>query len=133
MPGRTLGVATSQSAGESPALFYIATTVTQHFFVATIPVVITGFIWRIRVASTSGTATLVRCPSGTPPASGTALTAALDLSGTPAADTTFTAALIPGPNNTNLNLNPGDSLAIVFAGTMTSGVGMLQAFIEPLT
>jgi len=133
MPGRTLGVATSQSAGESPALPYIATTVTQHFFVATIPVVITGFIWRIRVASTSGTATLVKCPSGTAPASGTSLTAALDLSGTPAADTTFTAALITGPNNTNLNLNPGDSLAIVFGGTMTSGVGLFQAFIEPLT
>ena len=133
MPGRALGVATGQSCGESPALFYTATTVTQYLFIATIPVIITGFTVRIRVGSTSGTVQLVKCPSGTAPASGTAMTAAVDISTTPTADTTIVVPLIQGNNSVNVNLNAGDALGLVFAGTMTSGVGMVQAFVEPLT
>jgi hypothetical protein len=133
MPGRALGVATSQSCGESPALFYVATTVTQYLFIATIPVICTGFVVRIRVGSTSGTVTLVKCPSGTAPASGTALSLAVDISATPTADTTINVPLIVGNNNANVTLNAGDALGLVFAGTMTSGIGIAQVFIEPVT
>ena len=133
MPGRALGVATSQSCGETIGFPYVATTVTQAVFIATIPCIVTGVSYRIRVASTSGTATFYKAPSGTAAASGTAITAALDLGSTPTADTTYTATLIPGNNNVNVNLNAGDSIAVVFAGTMTSGVGLLQIFIEPQT
>lgn len=130
MPGRTLGVATSQSCGESPALFYVATTVTQAAFIATIQCVVTSIVYRIRVASTSGTATVYKAPSGTAAASGTAMTASIDLSATPAADTTINVPLINGPG---LSLMPGDSIAVVIGGTMTNGIGMLQFFVEPLT
>jgi pyruvate/oxaloacetate carboxyltransferase len=132
MPGRALGVATSQSCGETLGFPYVSTSVSQHVFIATIACVITSVAYRIRVASTSGTVTVVKCASGTAPASGTAITAALDLGSTPTADTTFTPALIPGNNNVNVNLNAGDSIALVFAGTLTSGVGLMQVFVEPL-
>ena len=133
MPGRALGVATSQSCGETISLPYVATTVSQHIFIATIPCILTSISYRIRVGSSSGTATVVKCASGTAPASGTAITAALDISTTPTADTTLTAALIAGNNNANVMLNAGDSIAVVFAGSMTSGVGLVQVFIEPQT
>jgi hypothetical protein len=130
MPGRILGVAQSQSCGETIGVLYIATTVTQALFIATIPCFLTAVALRIRVGSTSGTATLYKAPSGTAAASGTALTASIDLSTTPTADTTINVPLIQGPG---LALNPGDSIAVVIGGTMTSGVGLLQLFIEPQT
>jgi uncharacterized membrane protein len=128
MPGRVLGAMTSQSCGETIGFPYIATTVTQAVFVATIQCVVTSIVLRIRVGSTSGTATFYKAPSGTAAASGTAITGSIDLSTTPAADTTIVVPLLAGPG---LTFNPGDSIAVVIAGTMTSGVGLLQVFLEP--
>lgn len=133
MPGRSLGVATSQSCGETISFPYVATSVSQHIFIATINCIVTSIAYRIRVASTSGTATFTNCHTGSAPASGSALTASIDLGSTPTADTTYYPPLIYGQNNNNVLLAPGDSIAIVFGGTMTSGVGLLQLFIEPLT
>lgn len=128
MSGRTLGVMTSQSAGETVQIPYIATTVTQTVYIASIPVFLTSLVYRIRVASTSGTATFYKTTSGTAAASGTAVTGAVDLGATPAVDTTLTVTLL---QNAGLTLNPGDGIAMVIGGTMTNGVGMLQLFFEP--
>jgi hypothetical protein len=133
MPGRILGVATAQSSGETIQFTYTSSSVSQTIFIATIPVFLTAVALRIRVGSTSGTVQVVKVPSGTAPASGTAITSALDISTTPTADTTITATLTQGVNNINTTLAPGDGLALVFAGTLTSGVGLVQLFIEPQT
>ena len=130
MPGRALGVATSQSVGEAITILYVATTVTQAVFIAVQPCVVTSISKRTRVASTSGTATFYKARTGVAAASGTALTGAVDLGATPTVDTTYTETLIQGPG---LTLAPGDSIAMVIAGDMTSGVGLLQVFVEPLT
>jgi hypothetical protein len=133
MPGRTLGVATSQSAGETVQVPYTSSSVSQEVYIAVIPCFLTAVSYRIRVASTSGTVQVVKCGAGVAPANGIAITAALDISATPAADTTFTAALTQGNNNVNTTLAPGDSIALVFAGTLTNGVGLVQMFFEPQT
>ena len=133
MPGRALGVMTSQSCGETLQLLYIATTVSQHLFIATIPCILTAVTYRIRVGSSSGTFQIVKCPTGTAPANGTVITSAIDISATPTADTTLTAALTVGNNSSNVTLNTGDSLAVVIGGTMTSGVGLIQLFVEPVS
>lgn len=135
MPGtaRTLGVATSSDCGESPSLLYVATTVTQVFFIATVPTLIAALSYRTRVGSTSGTAVFFKVPSGTAVGSGTAISGTVDLSATPAADTVFNIPLLQaatGPNPGVL-MNPGDSIGVVIGGTMTNGVGFLQAFVEP--
>lgn len=126
--GRTLGGATSQDCGESPSIIYVAATVTQAFFIATIPTIIAGIVLRIRVGSTSGTAQIFKAPSGTAIGSGTAITASIDLSATPPADTAINVPLVSGPG---LLLQPGDSIGVVIGGTMTNGVGIIQAFVEP--
>jgi hypothetical protein len=130
---RTLGVASFSDCGESPALMYTATTVTQVFFIATVPSFVTQLTYRMRVGSTSGTAVFYRVPSGTAVGSGVAISGTVDLSATPAADTTFNIPLLSTPvgNQPGVLLNPGDSIGIVIAGTMTNGVGILQAFVEP--
>jgi hypothetical protein len=65
--------------------------------------------------------------------SGTAISGTVDLSATPAADTTLNIPLLAAPVGTNpgVLLNPGESIGVVIAGTMTNGVGILQAFVEP--
>lgn len=131
--GRTLGVATSSDCGESPSLAYVATTVTQVFFIATVPSVVTSLSYRTRVGSTSGTAVFFKAPSGTAVGSGTAISGTVDLSATPAADTVFNIPLLQTAvgSNPGVLLQPGDSIGVVIAGTMTNGIGLLQAFIEP--
>ena len=130
---RTIGTPQYSDCGESPSLMYVATTVTQVMFIATVPVFITQLAYRIRVASTSGTAVFYKVPSGTAVGSGTAISGTVDLGSTPAADTVFPISFLTAPvgNNPGILLNPGDSIGVVFGGTMTSGVGLLQAFVEP--
>ena len=130
---RTIGTPQYSDCGESPALAYVATTVTQVFFIATVPVFCTQLSYRIRVGSTSGTAVFYRVPSGTAVGSGTAISGAVDLSATPAADTVFNIPMLSSSVGTNpgVLMNPGDSLGVVIGGTMTNGVGILQAFVEP--
>ena len=130
---RSLGAATSQDCGESPALPYVATTVTQVFFIATVPAIVTALSYRIRVGSTSGTAVFYKVPSGTAVGSGTAISGTVDLSATPAADTVLNIPLLQSAVGLNAGvlLQPGDSIGVVIGGTMTNGVGLLQAFVEP--
>ena len=131
MTGRALGVATSTSIGESVQFPYIATSVSQTIYIAPQAMFLTQVSYRIRVGSTSGTVQVVKCLSGVAPASGTAITSALDISTVPTADTTINATLTQGNNNINTTLNAGDCLALVFGGTLTSGVGLVQLFLEP--
>jgi hypothetical protein len=131
--GRQLGVASSQSCGETVNFTYVASSVSQHVYIASIPCIITQAAYRTRVGSTSGTVQITKCIAATAPANGVVLCTAQDISATPAVDTTFNITLLPGNNNGNVTLNPGDAIALVFAGTLTSGVGMVQFFVEPLT
>jgi hypothetical protein len=131
MAGRALGVATSTSIGESVQFAYIATSVSQTVYIAPQPMFLTQVSYRIRVGSSSGTVQVVKCLAGVAPASGTTITSALDISATPTADTTLNATLTPGNNGINLSLNTGDAIALVFGGTLTSGVGLVQLFFEP--
>jgi hypothetical protein len=130
---RILGVATGQDCGESPALPYVATTVTQVFFIASVPSFVTALLYRIRVASTSGTAVFYKVPSGTAVGSGTAISGTVDLGSTPAADTVFSVPMLQTAIGTGPGVlfQPGDAIGVVIAGTMTNGVGLLQAFVEP--
>ena len=130
---RVLGTPSFSDCGESPSLAYTATTVTQVFFIANVPVFITQLSYRTRVGSTSGTAVFYKVPSGTAVGSGTAISGTVDLSATPAADTTFLIPFLAAPvgNNPGVLLNPGDAIGVVIGGTMTNGVGLLQAFVEP--
>jgi len=130
---RILGTPSYADCGESPALAYVATTVTQVFFIATVPVIVTQLTYRTRVGSTSGTAVFYKVPSGTAVGSGTAISGTVDLSATPAADTVFNIPMLSSSVGTNpgVLMNPGDSLGVVIGGTMTNGVGILQAFVEP--
>lgn len=132
---RAIGVPSSADCGESPSLAYVATTVTQVFFIANIQSYVTVLSYRIRVASTSGTAVFYKVPSGTAVGSGTAISGTVDLSATPAADTVLNIPLLATVVGTapGVRLAPGDSIGVVLGGTMTNGVGLLQAFVEPVT
>jgi hypothetical protein len=133
--GRFLGATTSSDAGESPSFAYVATTVTQVFFIATVQCYVTTLTYRTRVGSTSGTAVFFKVPSGTAVGSGTAMSGTVDLSATPAADTTFNIPILQTATGLNpgVLLNPGDAIGVVIAGTMTNGIGLLQAFVEPVS
>jgi hypothetical protein len=130
---RVLGTPSYADCGESPALLYVATTVTQVFFIATVPAVVTQLSYRMRVGSTSGTAVFYKVPSGTAVGSGTAISGTVDLSATPGVDKAIDIPILASAVGTNpgVLMNPGESLGVVIAGTMTNGVGMLQAFVEP--
>lgn len=130
---RFLGATAAQDSGETPALAYVATTVTQVFFIANVPSIVASLQYRTRVGSTSGTAVFFKVPSGTAVGSGTAISGTVDLSATPAADTVFQIPMLQSAVGLNpgVLLQPGDSIGVVIAGTMTNGVGLLQAFVEP--
>ena len=91
--------------------------------------------YRTRVGSTSGTAVLYKVPSGTAVGSGTAISGTVDLSATPAADTTFNIPILQAAvgSNPGVLMNPGDAIGVVIGGTMTSGVGFIQIFVEPFS
>src|ERR1700690_136539 len=132
---RQIGEPSTSDCGESPSLLYVATTVTQVFYLATVPGYVTALAYRIRVASTSGTAVFYKVPSGTAVGSGTAISGTVDLSATPAADTTFNIPILQAAIGANpgVRMAPGDAIGVVIGGTMTNGVGFLQAFVEPTT
>ena len=134
MTGRALGLATSQSVGETINIPYTATTVTQAVYIATQPMLVTGIAGRQRVNGGSGaTIKFYKAPSGTAAASGTQLDsgAGFDASsgGTADANQTIGLSTVGGA----LQLAVGDSVNIVVSGTMTSAVGVVQVFVEPLT
>jgi len=130
---RVIGVPSFSDCGESPSLPNVATTVTQVMFIATVPSLVTQLSYRMRVGSTSGTAVFYRVPSGTAVGSGQVMTGTVDLSATPAVDTVLNIPLLTAAvgNQPGVLLSPGDSIGVVIGGTMTNGVGILQAFVEP--
>lgn len=110
---------------------YNASSVSKVFYTAQRPMYIYRAELRVEVAGTNGaavTAQLVRVPSGTAVASGTELlTTAFNLKGTAATnqlgDLVTSSAL--------LGLGQGDSLGIVFTGTLTSATGVLTVLLAP--
>lgn len=133
MTGRVLGAATSKSVGETINIQYTASSVTQAVFIATQPMVVTGIAGRQRVNGGSGaTIKFYKAPSGTAAASGVQLDsgAGFDAStgGTADANQTLGLSTVGGA----LTLDVGDSINIVVSGTMTSAVGLVQVFVEPL-
>jgi hypothetical protein len=111
--------------GPTASTEVIATSVSKVFYVAPRPMLVMTATLRVEVAGTNGsavTAMLVKVPSGTAVASGTdLLTAAFDLKGTAA--TNQTGVLVA--SSPTLALNRGDSLGIVFTGTLTSASAVL--------
>ena len=130
--GRTFGAATSSMCAFPVIEDYTASTVTQAYFIATAPVVLTNLGGRPRVVGSDGSAvtlTFYKCKSGVAAASGTLLHAgSYDCKGT--ADTNQVLTLVA--NQDSLTFNTGDSLNVVLTGTPTSMVGMIQATFEPL-
>lgn len=133
MGGRTLGVATSQSCAEVINIPYAASSVTQAVYIAQYPGIVTGIMGRQRVNGGSGAqATFYKCASGVAAASGTLLHSGIfDASTGGTADANQTLTLVP--DTTKLTLGVGDSINIVWGGTLTSAVGMCQVVIEPLS
>lgn len=118
-----IGVIGSKVLGEFSVTLPLSaagSAVTQILYTAPYPVNVTKVQSRFGVASSSGTYVLEKLPSGTASGSGTAMNVAAALSGT--ADTNLTTALIA--NTTTLAA--GDSLNVIFAGTMT---GLVKAGI----
>ena len=133
MPGRILGAATSSSCGESIQFNYVATSVTQCIYIAQNPMVVTGISGRQRVNGGSGAQiTFAKTPNGVASGNGTLLhTGIFDASTGGTADANQILALTTNANA--LILNAGDSISMIIGGTMTSAVGYVQVFIEPLT
>jgi len=132
MGGRVLGAATSQSVAECVTFPYIATTVTQALYIATYPCIVTGIQGRQRVNGGSGAQiTFYKAPNKVAAASGSLLHSGIfDASTGGTADANQVLTLVS--DQSVLTLAPGDSVSAVIGGTMTSAVGMVQLFIEPL-
>lgn len=95
------------------------TTANGVFFIATEDFKITEVSLRFSTTSTSGTATLYKANNGTALSSGTAITNSIPISGT--ANTNVSGTFVA--NTTNIT--KGQSLGIVFAGTVTNIVGLV--------
>jgi len=132
MPGRALGVATSENTCKYINVNYISTLVTQALFVAdTAAQRIASITGRVRVAGSGGACTLsfYKCASGIAAASGTLLhSGSYNLVGT--ADTNQTITLIPDVDTRTFN--SGDSLNMVLTGTATSAVGTITFRFDPV-
>lgn len=109
---------------------FTATDISRRVFIALRACRVKSARSAFATASSSGTWTVEKTPSGTAPGSGTALlTGAVALSGT--ANTTVAGTLIA--TQASLTLAAGDALSIVIAGTMTNLVGgMATIGIAPL-
>lgn len=111
--------------------FDAGTAVSRTSFVAAYPVQVIGFLVRFGTAGGAAAAvTLEKDPSGTAIGSGTVLlTAPVALTGT--ANTNTAGTLIA--SSTSLSLAKGDSLALVFSGTVTGLVGLnVQVVIQKI-
>jgi hypothetical protein len=131
--GRMLGSVNSASCSETVTLDYIATTVTQPMFVASIPCVLTSITGRQRVNGGSGAQmTFYKCASGVAAANGVLLHSGIfDASTGGTADANQFLTLVT--DQTKLTFAPGDALMVLVGGTMTAAVGMVQGVFEPLT
>ena len=131
MGSRSLGVADSSDAQKYVTVNYIATLVTQKFFVAPRKLIVTSIVGATRVAGSGGacTASFYKAASAVAVGSGTLLHAgSFNLVGTADTNQALTLSPVPGA----LTLNPGDSLGYVLSGTATSAVGSVTITLEPL-
>jgi hypothetical protein len=137
--GRILGSTNATWVSEVITVPYVATTVTQTVFIATQPMVVTDIRGRIRVVSTGACRiSFYKVPSGTAVGSGTLLHAADSLAGGAFDLTSGTAGAVDTNQVINLTttqaaitLAPGDGIGLLFTGTQTSAVGMVQITLEP--
>jgi hypothetical protein len=136
--GRILGATNATWVGEVVSVPYVATTVTQTVFIATFPMQVVDIRGRIRVVSAGACRiSFYKVPSGTAVGSGTLLHAADSLaggafdltSGTVAVDTNQLITLTT--TQSALQLAPGDGIGLLFTGTQTNAVGMVQITLEP--
>lgn len=131
MTGRIRGAATAQDEAKVVAFNYVAALVTQKFYTASIPVLVTDITVTPRVAGNdAGAVTLqfFKAASGVAVGSGTLLSAGtVNLKGT--ADVNQVLALTT--DQTVLTLQVGDSLGYVLTGTATLAVGCVTVTLEP--
>ena len=130
--GRALGVSDSADMQSVVTFNYIATVVTQKFFIAPRKLQVVGIRGVTRVAGNDGSAVtfaVYKSASGIAVGSGALLhSGTFDLKGT--ADTNQPLTLTG--NQDSLILAPGDSLGVVLTGTATLAVGEVQVTVEPL-
>lgn len=130
--GRSLGVSESVDAQSFATFNYISTVVTQKFFTAPRPLLVTGIRGVPRVAGNDASAVtfaVYKASSGTTVGSGVLLhSGTYDLKGT--ADVNQTLSLVT--NSDSLTLRAGDSLGVVLDGTATAAVGEIQVTMEPV-
>lgn len=130
--GRELGSANATSMSKYIPFNYIATVVTEAFFVAPIACRVTAIQGRPRVAGNDGSAvtfTFYKSASGVAAASGTLLhSGTYDLKGT--ADTNQSLTLVS--NVDSLTLNAGDAISAVLTGTATAAIGTITVTVEPV-
>jgi hypothetical protein len=133
MTGRVLGAATAQGSSKFITLNYVPALVTQKFFTADIPLLVTDITVVPRVVGSSGSAVTLaffKAPSGVAVGSGTALTTgSADLKGT--VDTNQSLTLVSDQNA--LTLQVGDSLGYALTGTATAAIGCVTVTLEPLS
>lgn len=130
--GRALGVSDSADVQKCATFNYIATVVTQKFFIAPRKLQVIGIRGCTRVAGNDGSAvtlSVYKSASGIDVGSGALLhSGTFDVKGT--ADTNQILTLTG--NQDSLILAPGDSLGVVLAGTATAAVGEIQVTMEPI-
>jgi len=129
---RQLGGANATSMSKFVQLNYIASLITQPFFVAPFPCIVTAIQGRPIVAGTDGSAVTLafwKAPSGTALASGTQLhSGSYDMKGT--IDVNQTLTLVG--NLDSLTLNAGDCIGYVLTGTATAAIGTITVTLEPV-
>lgn len=135
--GRALGVFLPAQAAEVVNVDYIATLVTQAFYVAPAPMIVTGIIGRPSVAGTDGSAvslSFYKCGAGVTPANGTILhNGSYNLKGTIHTNQILDTVSSAGTSSPNpLVLAAGDALAYVLTGTATAAVGVFCITLEYL-
>ena len=126
-----LGVADSIYNRDANTFQYNAPGTTFKIFIAPSPMTIVGISGMPVVVGSDGgavTAKFYKCGSGVAAASGTLLHAGTyDLKGT--VDVRQVMVLVT-PVST-LQLNAGDSVAVIFTGTTTAAIGVVQVETEP--
>lgn len=128
---RSLGVADSGDMQKYVTLNYIATLVTQKFFVAPRKLLVVAINGATRVAGTGGACTLsfYKAASAIAVGSGTLLhSGTFNVVGTADTNQPLTLSTTDGA----LILNTGDSLGYVLSGTATSAVGSVTVTLEPI-
>lgn len=110
---------------------YNASSVSKSSFVANRAYRVKSIIGRVEVAGTDAgtvTATAAKVASGTAIASGTALhSGTMNLKGTAATNQTLTLST----TSSDLTINQGDAIGVIFAGTLTAATGVITIALNP--